>query len=78
MADARMAVDRVAEKIAEKFGIRHSWDGDALDFEGSGVTGRIALEKQTVHLTATLGFLLSVFKSSIESEIHSYLDREFD
>jgi putative polyhydroxyalkanoate system protein len=77
MKDARAAVERVAERMAEKFGIRHSWDGDHLDFNGSGVKGRIELGKKDVRVTATLGFLLSAFKGSIESEIHRYLERDF-
>jgi putative polyhydroxyalkanoate system protein len=76
LKEARAAVERVAERIAEKFGITHAWDGNVLDFEGSGVSGRIALEKHQVHVTATLGFLASVFKGSIETEINRYLDRE--
>ena len=77
MKEARAAVERVAERMHEKFGIRHSWDGDDLDFSGSGVKGRIVLGKKDVHLTATLGFLLAAFKGSIETEIHRYLEREF-
>ena len=77
MEEARAAVERVAEKIAAKFGIRHSWNGDELDFSGSGVKGRIALGKTDVHLTASLGFPVSMLKGSIETEIHKYLDREF-
>lgn len=77
MKDARAAVERVAEKISEKFGIRSSWHGNDLDFTGSGVKGRIALAKNDVHFTATLGFLLSAFRGSIEAEIHRYLEREF-
>ncbi len=77
MKDARAAVEHVADRMAEKFGIRHSWDGDHLDFSGTGVKGRIALVKKEVHLTATLGFLLSGFKSSIEGEILRYLERDF-
>lgn len=77
MQEARAAVERVAEKIAAKFGIRHRWDGDALDFQGSGVHGRITLARKQVHLAATLGFPVSMFRSSIEAEIHDYLDREF-
>ncbi len=77
MKDARAAVERVSERMAEKFGIRHSWEGNDLDFSGNGVNGRIALSKQDVHVTATLGFLLSAFRGSIESEIHRYLEREF-
>ena len=47
-----------------------------LDFQGSGVTGKIALAKHQVHVTATLGFLASAFKGSIEAEINRYLERE--
>lgn len=75
--EARAAVERVAAKIAAKFGIRHEWSGDALDFHGSGVRGRIVLARKEVHLTASLGFPVSMFRGSIESEIHDYLDREF-
>lgn len=78
LKDARAAVGRVAEKIAEKFGITHSWNGNTLDFQGSGVSGKIALAKQQVQVTATLGILASAFKGSIESSIHSYIDGEFD
>lgn len=78
LKDARLAVERVAERIAEKFGITHAWDGNTLDFQGSGVSGKIAIAKQTVHVTATLGLLASAFKGSIESEIHRYLDRELN
>ncbi|MBS0575110.1 MAG: polyhydroxyalkanoic acid system family protein [Proteobacteria bacterium] len=74
---ARAAVERVAAKIAAKFGIRHAWNGDELDFHGSGVRGRIVLAPRQVHLTASLGFPVSMFRNSIESEIHNYLDREF-
>ena len=77
MKDARAAVERVAERIAEKFGIRHAWNGNDLDFNGSGVKGQIVLGKKDVHLTATLGFPVSMFRGSIEAEIHKYLEREF-
>jgi putative polyhydroxyalkanoate system protein len=77
MKDARAAVEHVAERMAEKFGIRHDWNGDDLDFSGSGVKGSIVLGKSDVHVNATLGFLLSAFKGSIESEILRYLERDF-
>ena len=78
MKEARAAVERVAEHISEKFGMRHSWEGDDLHFNGSGVEGRIALGKKDVHVTASLDFLRGMFKGPIEAEIHRYLEREFD
>lgn len=76
LKDARAAVERVAERISESFSITHAWDGNALDFQGSGFNGRIELAKHRLHFTATLGFLASAFKGSIESEINRHLDRE--
>lgn len=77
MKEARAAVERVAAWIAERFGIRHAWDGDDLDFHGSGVNGRIELAPKQVHLRADLGFPVSMFKGSIEAEIRKHLEREF-
>lgn len=77
MAKAREAVERIAEKMNQKFGIRHAWNGNELDFGGSGAKGRITLGTKDVHLTLSLGFPVSMFRSSIEAEIHKYLEREF-
>lgn len=76
-AKARKAVEQVAEKLGEKFGIEHRWDGDTLHFERSGVDGHIALGPKQLHVTATLGFLLSALKGPIESEIRRVLDERF-
>ena len=77
MADARTAVDRVAKAIAAKFQVSHQWEGNILHFSRPGVDGHIALGKGTVSVEAQLGFLLMVIKSSVETEIERYLDKEF-
>lgn len=76
-ADARAAVERVAARMQEKFGIQHAWNGNALDFSGSGASGRVTLGTGAVHLNMKLGFPVSMFRGSIESAIHDYLEREF-
>ena len=70
---ARAAVEQIARKLSEQLGVDYQWVGDALSFERSGVQGRIALDDQNVHVTATLGFLLSAMKGPIESEIRRVL-----
>lgn len=74
---ARKAVEQVARKLGDKFGLQHQWQGDILHFEGSGVNGHIALTPKQLHVTATLGFLLSALKGPIESEIRRILDERF-
>lgn len=75
--DARASVDRVAEKIGERFQVDCGWSGDTMKFTRSGVTGEITLGAKDVRVVVNLGFLLSALKGPIESEIHRVLEREF-
>lgn len=74
---ARKAVEEVARKLAQRFDVEYAWDGDTLNFNRSGVDGRIALEPKQLHVTAQLGFLLSALKGPIEAEIRRVLDERF-
>jgi len=74
---ARKAVQEVADKLAERFGMAYRWDGDTLDFNRSGVDGHIAVASEELHVTAKLGFLLSTMKGPIEAEIRRVLDERF-
>ncbi|RNF83216.1 polyhydroxyalkanoic acid system family protein [Montanilutibacter psychrotolerans] len=76
-AKARAAVQEVAEKLAERFGMEYGWDGDTLNFARSGVDGHIALLPKQLHVTAKLGFLLGALKGPIESEIRRVLEERF-
>jgi putative polyhydroxyalkanoate system protein len=77
MARARKAVEQVAAKLAERFGVAYDWEGDTLKFVRSGVDGRIALTPKQLHVTAKLGFLLSALHGPIEAEIRRVLDEKF-
>lgn len=77
MTKARKAVEQVAAKLAERFGIEYDWDGDTLNFARSGVDGKIALTPKQLHVTAKLGFLLSALHGPIEAEIRRVLDEKF-
>ena len=77
MAQARKAVEDVAEKLGERFGMDYRWEGDVLHFKRSGVDGHISLTPKQLHVTAKLGFLLSAMKGTIEGEIRRVLDERF-
>lgn len=70
---ARAAIEEVAAKLADRFGVRSQWQGEALQFNGSGVDGTIELLPGAVRVTATLGFLLSAMKGMVETEIRRVL-----
>jgi len=77
MDQARQAIEQVAQKLSERFDVAYDWQGDTLRFSRAGVDGRIALEPSQLHVTATLGFLLSALKGPIEAEIRRVLAERF-
>ncbi len=75
---AHQAVQEVADKLSERFGMEYVWDGDStLHFNRSGVDGHIELEPQQLRVTAQLGILLGALKGPIEAEIRRVLDERF-
>jgi len=76
-AHARQAVQEVADKLAERFGVEYQWNGDILNFTRSGIDGRIALLPEQLHVSAQLGFLLGAMRGPIEAEIRRVLDERF-
>ena len=77
MAQARKAVQEVADKLGHRFAMQSRWEGDVLHFSRSGVDGHIVLAPNELHVTAQLGFLLSAMKGPIEQEIRRVLDEKF-
>ncbi len=70
---ARVAIEEAAAKLSDRFGLRSQWQGDTLQFNGSGVDGAIQLLPGAVRVTASLGFLLSAMKGMVEGEIKRVL-----
>ena len=77
LPEARKAIEDVAEKLAERFEFKWEWNGDTVHFTRSGVDGQIALSPKELHVTAKLGFLVAMFKDSIEQEIRRVLGERF-
>ena len=76
--DAQDAADELASDLASKFDIEYGWDEDTLRFERSGVSGTIRVDGEQIHIVAQLGFMLSLFKDTLESEIRRQLVEHFD
>lgn len=77
-AQARKAIEQVAKKLAERFEMAYGWDADTLNFNRSGVDGKIELLPKSLRVTADLGFMLSMLKGPIEAEIRRVLAEKFD
>jgi putative polyhydroxyalkanoate system protein len=77
LKDAKKSVERVAKHIADKFDVEYDWSGNTLNFSRSGVDGHIAVSAKDVHVSVNLSFMLMMIRSSVEKEIHRYLEDEF-
>lgn len=77
MAGARDAVQQVADKLVERFGVDCRWQGDVLGFSRAGVDGTISLQPGEVQVRAQLGFLFAAMQGPIESEIRRVLGKHF-
>lgn len=76
-ADARSAIEEVAQKLKTKFEMDYGWSGDMLNFSRSGIDGHIELGEKDLHVSAKLGFLAAMFKDPIEAEIKRVLKEKF-
>ena len=74
MPRARQAVQEVADKLVDRFGVECRWEGDVLHFRRTGVDGSIGLLPDAVRVQARLGFLLAAMQEPIEAEIRRVLD----
>jgi putative polyhydroxyalkanoate system protein len=74
---AKVAAQKVADDLAQEYGMDSAWDGDVLRFTRSGVDGQLTVTKDQVVLDAKLGFVLSAFRHRIEEHVNENFDRYF-
>jgi putative polyhydroxyalkanoate system protein len=75
-AEARARVERLATKLAERFGADCRWEGDDLVVEHSNLTGCVSVRRTEIVVEGRLGFALSFFHSRAEQEISKLLDEQ--
>ncbi|MEO8565295.1 MAG: polyhydroxyalkanoic acid system family protein [Betaproteobacteria bacterium] len=74
---AKAAAQKVIKDLSARYQLACSWDGDQVQFERSGVSGRMHLGKNEILLDVQLSFLMTPLKSPIERAINEELDRLF-
>jgi putative polyhydroxyalkanoate system protein len=77
LAGARAAAEGMLEHLSRRFGLQGAWHGNVLEFERPGLKGALALTAKELHLTVTLGFLLSAMKAPLERAVTDELDQLF-
>lgn len=75
---AKDIAEKVAKELERRFQLKYVWDGDHVDFERPGVSGRMHVAHDAIRLQAHLGFLLTPLKPLLEHAIHKQLDELVD
>jgi putative polyhydroxyalkanoate system protein len=65
----------LAEKLGDKYGIEHHWEGDTVSLEGKGAKGTVQVEDTLVRVNIELNFFLSAMSSTIQAEVEKQLDK---
>ena len=74
---AKEAAEKVAIDLRKRFELAYRWKGDAIEFERPGLVGALHVRKDDVRLDCELGFMLSLLKPAIETEVHQQFDKYF-
>ena len=72
---AREKAEVLVEKLAEKYGIAHEWNGDSVELNGKGATGTVDVEDTLVRVRLELNFFLSAMSGQIQAEVEKQLDK---
>ncbi|MFO1399335.1 MAG: polyhydroxyalkanoic acid system family protein [Burkholderiales bacterium] len=72
---AKAAAEKIAKDLEKRFELAWEWNGDHVDFERPGVSGRVLVGKDKIALDVSLGWLLTPLKGSFEREINTQLDK---
>ena len=72
---ARDVAETIAKDLQKRFELEYEWDGDEVEFERPGVSGRLAVAKDTFLLDVNLGWLLTPLKPAFEKEINAQFDK---
>jgi len=75
---AKAAAQKVAEDLQERFGLSYAGRGNAIEFERTGLSGKMQVGKNEVRLDCELGILLSLLKPKLEAEIDKEFAKRFD
>jgi hypothetical protein len=71
-----LRVEKIAAKLADKFGATCRWHGDRLHVEHAAVRGALTMTTNSVSLEAELSFPVSLMRAQVEAEIDRLMDRE--
>jgi len=75
--EAKLAAQKVADDLKERFALKYAWRGDCIEFSRPGLSGEMHIGRSEVRLDCELGMMLALLKPTLESAIHREFDKRF-
>lgn len=71
---ARSKLEELVEKLGQKYKLKSTWQGDAVELKGTGVKGDLRLSQGKIAGVVDVPFFL---KGKVEKALAERLDQEF-
>lgn len=75
LAEIKQKAELLASNLQGRVGGSYRWKGDSVHYRYSGVTARIDCATEEILIDVKLGFMASIFRSTIEDEMKETLDK---
>jgi putative polyhydroxyalkanoate system protein len=66
----------IADDIRRDYGVRSTWKGDTLHFDGAGARGSLQVTAKEMVLEVQLGLMLFALRDSIVARIERIFDEQ--
>jgi putative polyhydroxyalkanoate system protein len=74
--EMRARLEKLADEMHAKLGIKCRWDGDTCQLSGSGIkSGAVRMTSDTVSIEISLGMMAKMLKGQIEAELDKRIER---
>ena len=76
LEEARTRAARIASDLESQYNVASSWEGDALNVQGNGISGQLRVDDDYVELDVELGFAMKLMEGPIRTVIEQTIDKE--
>lgn len=76
-SNARAAAQNMADRMAAEYEMTATWEGNMLNFERSGLSGKLVLHEKEAQLDVMLGFLFKAFSATLEEKMAQQMEKVF-
>ena len=74
--EVRQIIRDVQDTLESRFDLKTRWQGDAVEFERSGLKGQLSMEPGFVVIKMKLGMMLGLYSRTIQTELEKVVAKK--